>query len=62
MSAQRPPKPGGHVWVQFGPRVIDGTVTRVRGDYMNISVTSRNPYTVLHRFVRIDSIVTPPVL
>ena len=52
------PRPGDHVRVQFGARVIEGTVLRVRGDYMTISVESDDADESIDRFVRTDALVS----
>jgi hypothetical protein len=46
------------VRVQFGPRVIEGTVLRVRGDYMTISVAMDDSDESIDRFVRTDTLVS----
>lgn len=58
MSLRRPPRPGDRVRVQFGPRVIEGTVLRVRGDYMTISVDMNDSDESIDRFVRTDALVS----
>jgi hypothetical protein len=45
------------VRVQFGPRVIEGTVLRDRGDYMTISVETEDSDESIDRFVRKDALV-----
>jgi hypothetical protein len=50
-------KPGDQVRVHFGPRIIEGTVLRVRGDYMTISVALDDSDESIDRFVRTDSVV-----
>lgn len=44
--------------VQFGPRVIDGTVLRVRGHYMTVSVEMNDSDESIDRFVRTDALVS----
>lgn len=58
MSRQHQPRPGDHVQVQFGPRVIEGTVIRVRGDYMVVSVSVDDAEGSIDRFVRKDALVS----
>ncbi|KWX24681.1 hypothetical protein AFM11_08380 [Mycolicibacterium wolinskyi] len=57
MRRQRQPRPGDRVRVQFGPRIIEGTVLRVRGDYMTISVAADDADESIDRFVRTDALV-----
>jgi primosomal protein N' len=57
VSQRRQPRPGDRVRVQFGPRVIEGTVLRVRGDYMTISVVLDDSDESIDRFVRTDALV-----
>ncbi|BBY72455.1 hypothetical protein MPRI_46420 [Mycobacterium paraintracellulare] len=57
MKQRRQPRPGDRVRVQFGPRVIEGTVIRVRGDYMTISVVVDDSDDAIDRFVRTDALV-----
>jgi hypothetical protein len=58
MPRVRQPQPGDHVRVQFGPRIIEGTVLRVRGAYMTISVPSDETDEPIDRFVRTDALVS----
>lgn len=58
VSQRRQPRPGDRVRVQFGPRVIEGTVLRVRGDYMTISVVVDDSDDSIDRFVRTDALVS----
>lgn len=58
MSKRRQPRPGDRVSVQFGPRIIEGTVLRVRGDYMTISVPADGADESIDRFVRTDALVS----
>ena len=58
MSQRRQPRPGDRVRVQFGARVIEGTVLRVRGDYMTISVVVDDSDDAIDRFVRTDALVS----
>lgn len=53
----RGPQPGDVVRVQFGARVIEGTVVRVRGDHMVISVEMDGLDDPIDRFVRTDALV-----
>lgn len=55
---RRQPRPGDHVRVKFGARIIEGTVIRVRGDYMTISVTLDDADDAIDRFVRTDALVS----
>lgn len=57
MSSRHQPRLGDHVRVQFGPRVIEGIVTRVRGDYTTVSVELDESESI-DRFVRTDAIVS----
>ncbi|MGV0813991.1 hypothetical protein ABQF34_18670 [Mycolicibacterium boenickei] len=57
MSRKRQPRPGDRVRVQFGPRVIEGTVTNVRGQYMTVNV-ELNDSESIDRFVRMDALVS----
>jgi hypothetical protein len=58
VSQRRQPRPGDRVRVQFGPRIIEGTVLRVRGDYMTISVETDDSDEFIDRFVRTDALVS----
>lgn len=59
MSSRRSqPRPGDQVRVQFGPRIIEGTVLRVRGNYMTISVAADDADDPIDRFVSTDALVT----
>lgn len=57
MSRRRQPRPGDHVRVQFGAGVIEGVVTRVRGEYMTINVELTDSESI-DRFVRVDALVS----
>ncbi|MBO0881056.1 MAG: hypothetical protein J2P17_12060 [Mycobacterium sp.] len=57
MSNRRQPRPGDYVRLQFGPRVVEGTVTSVRGNYMHVSVQLGGVDDTIDRFVRTDSLV-----
>ena len=56
-SSRRQPRPGDYVRLQFGPRVVEGTVTSVRGIYMHVSVQLDGADDTIDRFVRTDSLV-----
>lgn len=57
MTRRRQPRPGDQVRVQFGARIIEGTVLRVRGDYMVVSVPQEAD-DAIDRFVRTDALVS----
>jgi hypothetical protein len=56
-SSRCRPRPGDYVRLQFGPSVVEGTVTSVRGNYMHVSVQLDGADDTIDRFVRTDSLV-----